>query len=379
LIASGSHADLKNHVPDTIIGRAPDGSVMSLWQLTEGAWWDRALVHTTKDGKTNIMINGEGMYWATWLKDGTGVIGQGNFSHSPSGTFDLVFPAGPKNFAELHNNRLLDGFHTNSGPAFLTADRKAIVWRRFRKTDQGEDQPWTYLISHDFDTVLFDFPGSAILEIPEQHLFISVGFERGGAGPAAETWPVCYYISSADGRILRQIKLLGPNGTPFENNQFLCCYRPDCCCRRVIGNNSINCGAVFIPGHELLLLPDFSTTNGVTGVTYTAFRCGPVVDAIQVPSGPVVDVPQTPAVGAPSHDPPAKAAVGERVSYSPKLNAKATDFRLKRPPSGMTVDPVTGTWVWQPSKEHVGRWTVAILATVAGEETTVISWSIEVI
>ncbi len=53
-------------------------------------------------------------------------------------------------------------------------------------------------------------------------------------------------------------------------------------------------------------------------------------------------------------------------------------FRLKFALPGMTIEPDTGALAWRPGKEHVGRWPITILATVEGEEVTVIAWTLEV-
>lgn len=44
----------------------------------------------------------------------------------------------------------------------------------------------------------------------------------------------------------------------------------------------------------------------------------------------------------------------------------------------MTIDPNTGTLAWRPGTDHVGRWLMTILATVEGEEVTLITWTLEV-
>ena len=56
----------------------------------------------------------------------------------------------------------------------------------------------------------------------------------------------------------------------------------------------------------------------------------------------------------------------------------ASEFRLKRALPGMTIDPKTGALAWRPGREHVGHWSITILATVDGEEVTVITWTLKV-
>ena len=412
VIASSTLPELRGFTPDAVIGRAPDGSVMSLWQKDDAPWWERALVHTTPEGESRIMIGGEGIFWATWLPDGTGVVAQGSFTSSPSGTFDLVFPQGPRQSNELMSNQLFGpfgGFHTNTGPAFLTDNRKALVFRRGRVNPSnlqnssgyhphesgddrcaGENIPWTYLISPSFDRILGDFPGSAIVELPAQRLFISVG-------NTSDRQPICYYVSNADGRVVREVRLEWPKndqqpppdgrpsfGPPGEFPNF--------------GRGGLSAGAgftagergaVFVPGHELLLVPNAGSTlapNSVPGMggmggmggmrpslgqlTYTSFRCGPVASNLV----PVLKS------AAPINDPPSSVTVGEDLSYTPVFEpgVMPSAFRLKFALPGMTIEPGTGALVWRPGKEHVGRWPITILATLEGEEVTVIAWTLEV-
>ena len=127
---------------------------------------------------------------------------------------------------------------------------------------------------------------------------------------------------------------------------------------------------VFVPEHELLLMPNSGRRPSNTQVTYTAFRCGPLKSG-DVPLG---------TSSVPTSDPPSTVAVGGQIRYRPVPGpgATASEFRLKRTLPGMTIDPKTGTLAWRPGREHVGRWPITILATVDGREVTVITWTVEV-
>jgi hypothetical protein len=325
-------------------------------------------------------------------------------------------------------------FQIEAGPAFLTSDRKALVFRRNRvapaewrdstlgyRPDESVDQrrangpivmgrpsaPWTYLISPSLDRILREFPGSAVVELPAQQLFITVGYVGGGGSqqivprPPGGSQPVCYYVSSTDGSVVREIALAWPE-TDLDG-------RPES--TEPIG---IHSGAVFVPGHELLLVPNPGPGRNVSpgrfgrigvgggefgrgglgdgrfggpgvGVgrsgrptltstafpcTYTAFRCGPVAN----------NRAQLPSSTAPANDPPSSAKVGEEIRYTPVLQpgVTASEFRLKRTLPGMTIDAKTGTLAWRPGTDHVGRWLMTILATVEGKEVTLITWTLEV-
>jgi len=408
VVASGKVPELAGYAPDTVIGRAPDGSVMTIWGRKRADIPgrtspdpQRALVHVGTDGKARIMLNDEPIYWATWLPDGTGVVTQGSFARSPSGTLHVVLPPDPKDVFELHVNRLFGNLGLGSvdaGPAFLTSDRGALVYRRIRlapqdwaisangyRPDESVDErrgdpslrsPWTYLISPSFDEVLREFPGSAFVELPAQRLFIAVGNIRSSertSGGAARTALVCYYVSSADGRVVREITLQWPSAV----------LRP-----QLEWPVFPHSGAVFVPGHELLLLPnpDYirlppgasfggggfgrSTPIAFRFNAYTAFRCGPVAN----------NVVQVPRSAAPVNGPPSSAIVGEEIRYTPILGSgvMASEFRLKRALPGMTIDPKTGAFAWRPGREHAGQWQITILAAVDAEEVTVITWTLKV-
>ena len=185
--------------------------------------------------------------------------------------------------------------------------------------------------------------------------------------------PVCYYISSADGRVVREITLEWPSAV----------FRP-----QLTWPMLPHSGAVFVPGHELLLLPNPDSIRLPPGASfggggfgrstplafrfnaYTAFRCGPVANSrAQLPRGTT-----------PVNDPPSIAKVGEEIRYTPILQPgiTASEFRLKRTLPGMTIDPKTGALAWRPGTDHAGRWLMTILATVEGKEVTLITWTLEV-
>ncbi len=407
LVAAGTLPD-RDYAPDTVIGRAPDGSIMSLWQRGSDLPDERALVHVALDGTSRIMIKRKrtGLYWATWLPDCTGVVSQGSFTSGSD--FQLAFPQDSEPFQQPNELLWLFG---GTGPAFLTSDRKALVSCRFRlspeecarsrsgyRPDESVDDrrahvpeipntayrglPWTYLISPSLDRIFREFPGSAVVELPEQRLFITVGNIRTPEQPLPAEGPVvpfapsfvkpsqcvCYYVSSTDGRVLREITLQWPDRDGRPQSPVL------------FGPNS---RAVFVPGHELLLLPNPADVRGTAlpfghsgdygrsiQLTYTAFRCGPVASNLGL----------SPQTAAPVNDPPSSATVEEEVRYTPTLEPgiTASEFRLKRTLPGMTVDPKTGALAWRSGKAYVGRWPITILATVEGKEVTVIAWTLEV-
>jgi hypothetical protein len=94
----------------------------------------------------------------------------------------------------------------------------------------------------------------------------------------------------------------------------------------------------------------------------------------------VSNLVQAPKSAAPANDPPSIATVGEEFHYTPVLESgiAATEFRLKRRLPGMSIDREKGSLAWRPGKAHVGRWPITILATVEGEQVTVITWTLEV-
>jgi len=451
VVASSKVPELPEYAPETVVGRAPDGSIMSLWQRDSGEPHERALVHVAPDGTSQIMIEGASSdgrptfgapgNWVTWLPDGTEVLTQ-SFTPMPSSILNLISTQSSTESPDVDRmsqfldkmTRLFgtDPIHVDTGPAFLTSDRKALVFRRNRvaseewresaqgyRPDESVDQrrangplvmgrpsvPWTYLISPSLDRIFREFPGSAVVELPAQQLFITVGYVGGGRsqqivpGPPESPQPVCYYVSSADGRVVREIALAWPETDLDRRPQSI----------EPIGLHS---GAVFVPGHELLLVPDPGPGRNVSpggfgrigvgggafgrgglgndrfggpGVgrfgrptltptafpcTYTAFRCGPVANnRAQLSSGT-----------APVNDPPSSARVGEEIHYTPVLQPGVTpsEFRLKRTLPGMTIDPKTGALAWRPATDHVGRWLMTIFATVEGKEITLITWTLEV-
>lgn len=354
VIASGVLPKPEGLVPEKIVGRAPDGAIMSIWKPEGDNSPDRLLVHTTTEGMTKVMLADSNLHWATWLPSGAGVVGQSPFFTYPYGILDPVYPK-TNGTIELHGKRLMGGqasFNTDTGRAFLTSDRKSLVWRR-QKVDPsstGQPEPWTYLISPEFDTVQKEFPGSAFVELAEQRTFISLGHGL----ISGNRVPMCYYIDSQSGQITRRVNLLPPQGLAIAD-----------LLRRL---GQVEHQAVFIPGQEILMVP-FAVTGEAPGIfAYVTFRCGPISTAATKRDSLAIN------------DPPATAMVGSEASFTPQIpdGSMAKDFRLKFPLHGMSVDAKNGTWTWRPAKEHVGHWPVSIVATIDDKTVDVLIWTIEV-
>jgi hypothetical protein len=212
--------------------------------------------------------------------------------------------------------------------------------------------PWTYLVTPSLDRIIRGFPGYAIAEVPRERLFITTGMIGGNQ-------PVCYYVSSTDGRVVREILLEFPrsgrnvrSGSPLWQSR------------------GPNVRPIFVPGHELLLVPNLDSTGSASQLVYTEFRCGPVGSSTV----------ESPPSAAPVNEPPAAVAAGEEFRFTPVLQpgTLASNFRLKRGAPGMTIDAATGELRWRPGNQHLGRWAITIVAEVAGEVATVIAWTLEV-
>jgi hypothetical protein len=267
--------------PARVIGRAPDGSLMSIWNRDEEesyrrrwrkeAIWEaqdrglNALVHTASDGTSRVMINGEYFKSAVWLRDGKGIIGE-----IGSGA-DLSFPNGSRADMELRGVRI--NFHgpdlAFSGfcsPLVSLRDRSWILYPRYRFSAGGP--LWTFLVSPQADKIADGFPGEAICEVPDQGMIFSTGH-----GPMNSSKTVydhesgyCYYVSNKDFTIQRRIRVFSPPGDLGKRNK------------------SLRSGVRYVPGHELMLVPWGLSEGKAEGII--CYRCGPVDPAVTRQSAP---------------------------------------------------------------------------------------------
>ncbi len=337
-------------VPTRVVGRAPDGSIMTLWQAPGSAWWDIWLYHLTETGRPKRIVKGA-IQHATYLRGTKVVLAQRNFRGSPSGGCSLLDTGTGKEIS-LHANTLFGpsaGWHRTFAHIFLTQDRRHVVLPTTRIDESYGYQVRTYLADLDLKRFAFDVPGIVFAESPTDATLVSWGLAY---KDKKELGPEIYYSSRSNGRVIRKISIRDYRPHPAEYH---------------MSNPSPD--VFFLPGHELVVIKPKNDAGGEIHVV----RCGPVAAQIAVGADPSVRV---------KNDPPAKATVGKEVVFAPDFErpagVKSIVFKLKKGPDEVRVDPATGRLAWKPSDAYVGKFDLAIVAVVDGAEVPVVAWTIEV-
>ncbi|MCW8129063.1 MAG: trypsin-like peptidase domain-containing protein [Planctomycetota bacterium] len=347
--------DLK---PTRILGLAPDGSIMTTWVPEGGAWWDIWLYHVTETGTARKMLKGA-VDFAVWLDQGKTLFAQHNFGGSPSGVAALLVPGETENTNRLFNNKLFGskaGWHRSFAHVFITNDRRSIVLPTNSINEEYGYPTRTYVANVDLSRMAFDFPGICVAEVPNENYFVSWGLTY---IDKREQPAEIFYASRSTGRVIRRISI---NKRDFEAASGG--YMHPAAFLNVSANKSV----VFVPGHELFLVPPRDSDRGKLIV----IKCGPIGKGA-VSADPNISV---------ANNPPAVATVGTAVSFTPQFkrpdNAKKIVFKLKKGPETIVVDPATGKLSWTPTDVYIGKYDVEIVADVDGAQLPVLAWTIEV-
>lgn len=337
--------------PAAVCGRAPDGGLATLWRTGINGTPHDALVTLGLDGSAVLVSERANASWCrgAWMPDGAAFFANRSFSAAPSGTGDLV--TSDKDGAnQLYGNTLFPGggFHCNSGAVFTTHDRTALVFPRLGDDADGRLVRGTHLLPPKLDRVLLTVPGFVVSEVPASGIFVALDRDP----PPGDL--TALYLARDTGRVLRRISL--QLAKPAARPTWMQTFRP-------------YVGAIYLPGCELLLVPD-QIEEGADRV-YTAWRCGP-------PGGIEAAAPD--AVAS-ANDPPASGKPGQILRFVPTPPAAgggARTYSLKRPTPGMAIDPATGAWTWTPTTEQAGVWQVTIIVTCDGKQSQVVSWRLTV-
>ncbi|MBI3097281.1 MAG: trypsin-like peptidase domain-containing protein [Planctomycetes bacterium] len=339
--------------PIRVIGKAADGSLMTLWKSKEQARWETWLYQIQESGQTKKILKGD-LEWICYAGSRS-ILAQRNFRGSPSGVADWMDALTGKGL-NLYSNKLFGesaGWHRTSYPFFPSFDRRHLVLPTVKIKGEGYGyQGWTYIVDPELSRIHFDFPGCAFAEVPAEGILVSWGLLYNKEKGITDPKPEVFYASRSNGRVIRRVAV--PNYNPHPA-QF------------IIMNP--NRSVIYVPGHELVLATDLNDQNGQVFV----IRCGPVSADSKVEADPGITV---------TNDPPATATVGKEVSYAPAFKrpaeAKSIVFKLKKGPEGITLDSGTGKFTWKPTDAYIGKFDITIVAEVDGAEVPVLSWTIEV-
>jgi S1-C subfamily serine protease len=310
-----------NVVPVRVIGPAPDGSLMTLWQAPGSAWWDIWLYHVSETARPKRIVKGA-IQNACYLRGTKTLLAQNNFRGSPSGVCTLLDTASGKEIS-LHANPLFGpnaSWHRDFAHVFLTHDKRHVVLPTRKIDGDYGYQARTYFADPELKRFAFDVPGIVFSESASEGILVSWGLAY---KDRKEIGPEIYYSSRSNGRVIRKVSIKGYSPHPAEYQMVN--PAPD---------------VHFMPGHELVVI---KPKNDSAGDLYVV-RCGPVAAGVAVAADPSVKV---------TNDPPAKAVVGKEVVFSPAFEkpagVKTLVFKLKKGPEEIRVDPTSGRMSWKPT------------------------------
>jgi hypothetical protein len=312
--------------PARICGRAPDGSIMSLWRSSKDDWRNVSLYTLQEDGRSKYVAKGN-MRWCVLVEDAHGLLAQhAEWLNDGEGTpFLIDLQTGKETFgigdAPLSSSLL---------NCFRSFNQKGIICPFYVKNR-------TYILSNDLKQISMQVDGCAVAELPKEGILICIGVRHFPAD-----W--IHYVSTSTGKVVRTIQHGTPSGTPDNKNSDI----------------PLN---VFVPKHELLLSID---PRNSTNVFVT--RCGPVDNQPEVAGAVIVN------------NPPASIRIGEKLLFRPAFSYnKRVTFKLKTRFDGMTIDKLTGDIEWTPAKVYVGTYDLTILAQSESEgDMEVGTWTIEI-
>jgi hypothetical protein len=340
---------LKDLTPIRVMGHDSGEGFLTLWSGLDAHKSGLSVLYSVKENgdvkRVSDFSNIRGD-WSIPTHRGTHLLVQYSGGY-PEGVPRLIEVATGK---ELKDNALFGAngrFRSQDfGRCFQTSDGHIVL-----PTKKG-NITWSYATTNDLQSVVFDFPGVAIAEAPQENLLISWSFtlvptntNSFSMGPAQ-----VYYINRLSGQLMRRIEIVNFTGVPSMS---LC-------------KTEAAPTVIFIPGHELLV----SIKNPHDGQgDAKVIRCGPVKNA---PSVKCVTV---------SNTPPATVQVGKELSFTPvftKTGGERVTFKIKKPLDGMKIDPEKGTLTWTPADAYVGRYDIQIMANLDGQEMPVLTWTLEI-
>lgn len=335
-------------MPLRIVGRARDGSFMTLWGNNRDALPDCALYLVDEGGGSLRVIT----HWMEWcaLPDGNFLLAQKNSSAEP----EFISFKGPFEDERLRNE-FFDRHGISNGDSFrigfLSEDGKRFLLPAARRRAPVAEAGGTLVLTPDLKTLLTEVPGSVICEYSAANCYIALGANR--HGDPSTPLPEIRYIERSSGRITRKVIVEGdlPSVSPLSDSKDLPNF-------------------VFIPGHELLLVHGFYAERSEV----TLVRCGPILP--DADSG----IDQPTMIG---NLPPKSVTVGKTVvftpGFTPPAGASEVVFRLAEGVSGMEIGPATGKISFTPNGDNLGVFDIAVVADVDGKQVPVITWRLEIV
>jgi hypothetical protein len=231
-----------------------------------------------------------------------------------------------------------------SGGKFLALHaRKKITIAGSAKSREFQT---TRVLSPSLATVA-EFPGMPLAEVPEADLLVT-GESIYDTADRQYSRHI-FYCSLSKKKIVRQIQVEAGSSDPHG-----------------LQINTLYGRICYVPKAEVLLFVGWSR------------------DVITVQCGPLAVPEEVATAGEKSSAAalPAAAKVGKLVSFRLEFqkpaNAQKLLYRIKKGLPGMRLDAATGAFTWTPSDIQIGKYDIAFVADVDGNEVPVTTWSVDV-
>ncbi|MGN6544759.1 MAG: trypsin-like peptidase domain-containing protein, partial [Aureliella sp.] len=342
--------------PVRIVGRVPDGSLMTLWLAPKVGSTERWL-YLVNENRETLKVIVRHMSWCEFLSPDL-LWTQSAFNQSPSGNPELwSFTDGPRASDKLFNAFGRSGlrlFGCSCGRSFLSEDGKSFIIpteaKPFMKDAKATDVR-TLVVTRDLSMITHELDATVLYEYPSEDCYVAW---RAGKSPLRSPLPppeILYY-SRSSGRIVRKILV-----DDFIPNMAIFAFARE------------TPTAVFVPGHELLLAYDDHSPKADIHV----IRCGPITGAGDVAAE---------AGLAAENPPPKQAVVGRALVYKPNFArpaaARSVVFRIVEGVEGMQIDPDSGEITFIPKPVNLGVYDIRVVASVDGIDVPVLKWRLEI-
>ncbi|XZE21862.1 YncE family protein [Pirellulaceae bacterium SH449] len=377
-------SDASSFAPKRLLGRGPDGSVMSIWGHDE--WSIERLYFLKPDSSPLHVATARATNYIFPL--GAGLAIEQNEKSSPHAIPRLVAINSGK-FTSLdilpELARLGLGKHQDHGRAILTDDKKNVlipVSTKNRNANAGKSDSSSYmhetlLFSGDLKSYIATIPGIIFNHIPEHNLFLSAAIKPGNTAEDY-SWDVLY-IERRSNRVLRTIR--------FE--KFYLAREIG----RGIDANQLTGELTYVPGREVLLVRQ--SLRGKRG--WVMIPCGTNEQLVQMDTALVAEQssdnnplleeskPRIPANWTPTLSPDSKppnvVKVGDELRFTPEVTLRQewkAKFVLVRKVPGMTINENSGTISFIPKQAQLGLYDVRIVIEIDGIQYHLLDWILRI-
>lgn len=333
--------------PCRVLGRLPNGSMVTIWRLPIVNDSRRWLCLVSEDGQT-LNVKPVLDPWCVFLS--ADLLWQGEID----APYVHSFAKGqPENRTSMHAFGRPGTSIRTAARSFLSDDGQRFI---IPAQAQGlvEGALWgdvrTLVVTPDLKAITQELDGTVLCEYSAKDCYVA--WKPGQWNLKDSIPPEVMYYSRATGRMFRKIIV---DQMRTETTQLM--------------EKNHHPVFVFVPGHELLLVRDRDSENADVVVV----RCGPVEAESDVAADPTLKV---------KNAPPKLAVVGRTTVYTPIIDrpagARSIVFRIDGGLDGMQIDSSTGKITFVPTQGTIGSYEILVMANIDGIDVPAFKWRLDV-